>query len=342
MEILKELAGILELAKDEINIAQTSDEIEALRIKYLGRKGGLITGMMSKMGSLSAEEKPIFGAEANKARTQVEEALKAKEDAAKASDELAKFAKESLDVTLPGISPRLGRVHPLTRVRNEVYEIMTGLGFEVVDSPEIETFEQNFAKLNYPDDHPAMDEQDTFYLENDLLLRTHTTAVQTRILLDNRPPVRCVYAGRVHRREQVTLRHSHTFHQIDGLIVDEGITFADLKGTLSLLFKEMFGAHTEMRFRADYFPFTEPSAEFSFTCFNCAGNGCKICSNTGFIEFGGSGMVHPNILRGVGIDPEKYSGFAFGFGLDRVAMFRYGVPDIRMWMENDIRFLSGV
>ena len=342
MEILNELSNILSQALSEINDAKTTEEINNLRIKYLGRKGGLITGMMSKMGSLSSEEKPKFGAEANKARVQIEEVLNQKEEAAKANDELALFEKDRLDVTLPGIAPRLGRVHPLTRVRKEVYDIMTGMGFEVIDSPEIETFEQNFAKLNYPDDHPAMDEQDTFYLENDLLLRTHTTAVQTRILMDNKPPVRCVYAGRVHRREQVTLRHSHTFHQIDGLIVDEDITFADLKGTLSLLFKEMFGAHTEMRFRADYFPFTEPSAEFSFTCFNCSGSGCKMCSNTGFIEFGGSGMVHPNILRGVNIDPEKYSGFAFGFGLDRVAMFRYGVPDIRMWMENDIRFLAGV
>lgn len=342
MEILSELSKILSEALAEIENSGLSDELNELRIKYLGRKGGLITGMMNKMGSLSAEERPVFGAEANKARIAVENALLEKEELAAKNNELAQFEKDRLDITLPGIAPRLGRVHPLTRVRDEVYEIMMGLGFEVFDSPEIETFEHNFAQLNYPDDHPAMDEQDTFYLENNLLLRTHTTAVQTRILKDRKPPVRCIYAGRVHRREQVTLRHSHTFHQIDGLLVDEGVTFADLKGVLTVLFKEMFGAHTEMRFRADFFPFTEPSAEFSFTCFNCAGSGCKMCSNSGFIEFGGSGMVHPNILRGIGIDPEKYSGFAFGFGLDRVAMFRYGVPDIRMWMENDIRFLSGV
>jgi len=342
MEVLSELSGILSQALIDIEKSSTTEELTELRVKYLGRKGGLITGMMSKMGSLPPEERPKFGGEANKARVAVETALNEKEEAAKKSDVLSQFEKERIDVTLPGVSPRLGRVHPLTIIRNEVYDIMRGLGFEVFDSPEIETFEHNFTSLNYPDDHPAMDEQDTFYLSNDLMLRTHTTAVQTRILAENKPPVRCVYAGRVHRREQVTLRHSHTFHQIDGLVVDKDITFADLKGTLAMLFKEMFGYHTEMRFRADYFPFTEPSAEFSFTCFNCQGSGCKMCSNTGFIEFGGSGMVHPNILRGVDIDPEVYSGFAFGFGLDRVAMFRYGVPDIRMWMENDIRFLLGV
>jgi phenylalanyl-tRNA synthetase alpha chain len=187
-----------------------------------------------------------------------------------------------------------------------------------------------------------MDEQDSFYLTDDTLLRTHTTASQVRILSSRKPPVRCIYPGRVHRREQVTLRHSHTFHQVDGLLVDEGITFADLKGTLDAFFKELFGRDTSMRFRADFFPFTEPSAEFAITCFECHGHGCRLCSNSGWIELGGSGMVHPNILRHVGLDPERYTGWAFGFGVDRVAMRLYGVGDIRLWVENDMRFLTGV
>lgn len=341
MDILQQLTDIEAAALATLQAADTPDTLEAMRVEYLGRKG-LLTGVLRGMGALPAEERPRVGQAANEVRARLEAAFDARRLAVEAAAERAQLEAERLDVTLPGRAPRIGRKHPLTRVLDEVKGIFMGMGFEVLDGPEVETFYYNFAALNYPDDHPAMDEQDSFYLTDDVLLRTHTTATQVRILQQRTPPVRCIYPGRVHRREQVTLRHSHTFHQVDGLLVDEGITFADLKGTLAVFFKEMFGKSTEMRFRADFFPFTEPSADFSFTCFECHGAGCRLCSNSGWIEIGGSGMVHPNILRHVGLDPERYTGWAFGFGVDRVAMRRYGVGDIRLWVENDMRFLTGV
>ena len=266
------------------------------------------------MGQLPAAERPIVGQRANEVRQRLEAAFDARRAEVEAAEETRRLEDERLDVTLPGRAPRIGRKHPLSRVMDEIKAICTGLGFDILEGPEVETFYYNFNSLNYPEDHPAMDEQDSFYLNDDVLLRTHTTAMQVRILQERRPPVRCIYTGRVHRREQVDLRHSHTFHQVDGLLVDEGITFADLKGTLDAIFKELFGRNTRMRFRADFFPFTEPSAEFAFSCFECHGAGCRLCSGTGYIEFGGSGMVHPNILREVGLDPERYTGWAFGFG----------------------------
>ena len=341
MDILEQLNQIEQSALAAIGAANDPEALEAARVEYLGRKGQL-TGVLRGMGQLPADQRPAVGQRANEVRVRLEAAFTERLAAVEAGEETRRLEAERLDVTLPGRAPRIGRLHPLSRVRNEVYEIFTGLGFEVLDGPEVETFEYNFGLLNYPDDHPAMDEQDSFYITDDVLLRTHTTAVQVRILRERKPPVRCIYGGRVHRREQVDLRHSHTFHQIDGLLVDEGITFADLKGTLDACFKELFGSSTQMRFRADFFPFTEPSADFSFTCFQCHGHGCRLCSNSGWIEFGGSGMVHPNIIREVGLDPEKYTGWAFGFGVDRVAMFRYGIPYIRLLVENDMRFLTGV
>ncbi len=341
MDTLAELAQIETTALAELRAADTLDVLEAWRVDYLGRKGRL-TGVLRGMGSLPAEERPVVGGRANEVRVRLEDAFAARRAEVEAAAETAQLEAERLDVTLPGRAPRMGRAHPLTRVLDEVKAIFLGLGFDILDGPEVETFYYNFASLNYPEDHPAMDEQDSFYLTDDTLLRTHTTATQVRILQERTPPVRCIYYGRVHRREQLTLRHSHTFHQVDGLLVDEGVTFADLKGTLDAFFKELFGPQTQMRFRADFFPFTEPSADFSFTCFECHGAGCRLCSGTGWVEFGGCGMVHPNILRHVGLDPERYTGWAFGFGVDRVAMRRYGVGDIRLWMENDMRFLTGV
>lgn len=341
MDIINQLTQIEQDALVKVQEAMTRDALEAVRVEYLGRKG-LLTGVLRGMGQLSPEERPVVGQRANEVRQRLEAAFDDRRVQVEAAEEGRKLEAERIDVTLPGRAPRVGRKHPLTRVLDEVKSIFTGMGFEVLDGPEVETFQFNFASLNYPEDHPAMDDQDSFYLTDDVLLRTHTTATQTRILSERKPPVRCIYPGRVHRREQVTLRHSHTFHQVDGLLVDEGVTFADLKGTLAVFFKEMFGKTTEMRFRADYFPFTEPSAEFAITCFECHGKGCRLCSNTGWIELGGSGMVHPNILRGVGLDPQRYTGWAFGFGVDRVAMRQYGVGDIRLWVENDMRFLTGV
>ncbi|HEX2951364.1 MAG TPA: phenylalanine--tRNA ligase subunit alpha, partial [Armatimonadota bacterium] len=336
MDIINQLTQIEQDALVKVQEAMTRDALEAVRVEYLGRKG-LLTGVLRGMGQLSPEERPVVGQRANEVRQRLEAAFDDRRVQVEAAEEGRKLEAERIDVTLPGRAPRVGRKHPLTRVLDEVKSIFTGMGFEVLDGPEVETFQFNFASLNYPEDHPAMDDQDSFYLTDDVLLRTHTTATQTRILSERKPPVRCIYPGRVHRREQVTLRHSHTFHQVDGLLVDEGVTFADLKGTLAVFFKEMFGKTTEMRFRADYFPFTEPSAEFAITCFECHGKGCRLCSNTGWIELGGSGMVHPNILRGVGLDPQRYTGWAFGFGVDRVAMRQYGVGDIRLWVENDMR-----
>ncbi|MHB9131862.1 MAG: phenylalanine--tRNA ligase subunit alpha [Armatimonadota bacterium] len=341
MDTQSQLTQMEHDALERLQAAGTRDELEEVRVEYLGRKGQL-TGVLRGMGQLSAEERPVVGQRANEVRMRLEAAFEARRDEVEAAEEQRKFEAERLDITLPGRAPHIGRKHPLTRVLDEVKEIMTGLGFEVLEGPEVENFYYNFGALNYPEDHPAMDEQDSFYLTPETLLRTHTTAVQVRILQERKPPVRCIYTGRVHRREQVDLRHSHTFHQVDGLLVDEGITFADLKGTLDVLFKEMFGKNTRMRFRADYFPFTEPSAEFAFSCFECHGVGCRLCSNSGWIEFGGSGMVHPNIIREVGLDPERYTGWAFGFGADRVAMYRYGIGTIRMMVETDMRFLTGV
>jgi phenylalanyl-tRNA synthetase alpha chain len=342
MDILSQLQAIEDDALARTTAAASREALEAVRVEFLGRKEGRLTAVLRGMGGLSAEERPLVGKRANEVRERLEAALDARRVDVEAAEEAATLEAERLDVTLPGRAPRLGRLHPLSRTLEEVLEIFTGMGFDVYDGPEVESFNYNFAALNYPEDHPAMDEQDSFYLTDDTLLRTHTTAIQVRILQERTPPVRCIYYGRVHRREQLDLRHSHTFHQVDGLLVGEGVTFADLKGTLDAFFKELFGAGTQMRFRADFFPFTEPSADFSFTCFQCHGSGCRLCSNTGWIEFGGSGMVHPNILRGVGLDPERYTGWAFGFGVDRVAMFRYGIPTIRLLVENDMRFLTGV
>lgn len=340
MDILSSLVQIESAALSLLEAAGSRESLEEARVEFLGRKGQL-TGVLRGMGGLTPEERPVVGQRANEVRLRLEAAFDARRVELEAREEARKLESERLDVTLPGSAPRMGRKHPLSRILEEVEEIMTGMGFSVLDGPEVETFYYNFASLNYPEDHPAMDEQDTFYLEDDLLLRTHTTAVQVRILSERKPPVRCVYPGRVHRRENVDLRHSHTFHQIDGLLVDEGVTFGDLKGTLDVLFKEMFGPDTKMRFRADFFPFTEPSAEFAFTCFQCHGAGCRLCTS-GWIEFGGCGMVHPNILRHVGLDPQRYTGWAFGFGLDRVAMFRYGIGNIRTLMETDMRLLTSV
>jgi phenylalanyl-tRNA synthetase alpha chain len=341
-DLLQQLNEIESVATIKIATANSSETLDAVRVEFLGRKDGKLTAVLRGMGQLSADMRPVVGQRANEVRIKLEETMEQRTLAVAAIEEDCKLEQERLDITLPGRSPRLGRKHPLSRTLDEVKEIFIGLGFDILDGPEVETFHYNFGSLNYPDDHPAMDEQDSFYLNDETLLRTHTTAIQTRVLNERKPPVRVLYLGRVHRREQVTLRHSHTFHQVDGLLVDEGVTFADLKGTLDAFFKEMFGRHTQMRFRADFFPFTEPSAEFAFTCFECGGAGCRLCSGSGWIEFGGCGMVHPNILRQCGLDTEKYTGWAFGFGVDRVAMRRYGVGDIRLWVENDMRFLTGV
>jgi phenylalanyl-tRNA synthetase alpha chain len=252
----------------------------------------------------------------------------------------ARLKSEAIDVTLPGRWPARGALHPLTLVAREAAGIFAGLGYQVVEGCEVETEYYNFIALNIPAHHPVRDEHDSYYLGDDVLLRTETSANQIHTMQAQDPPIRIVSPGRVHRRDAVDARHSHSFHQLEGLAVDRNISFADLKGTLDYFWKEMFGPQTRSRFRPDYFPFTEPSAEVSISCHGCGGSGCRICGGTGWLEVGGCGMVHPNVLRNVGYDPELWQGFAFGLGLDRVAMLRYGINDIRFFLETDLRFLS--
>lgn len=334
----EQLEQILKRAKEEINSDSLKD-IEALRVKYLGKKGEL-TAILKQMGKLSAEERPIVGQLANSVRKTIEEAVdkKALELAEKAQK--ARLKEETLDVTLPGETKILGNKHPLTIVLNEIKEIFVGMGFELVDGPEVETDYYNFEALNIPKNHPARDTQDTFYITENILLRTQTSPVQVRVMEKQKPPIRILSPGRVYRSDAVDATHSPLFHQIEGLVVDKGITFADLKGTLETFIKRLYGEDSVVRFRPHHFPFTEPSAEVDVQCFNCHGEGCRLCKGEGWIEILGCGMVHPKVLENCGIDPEVYSGFALGLGLERVAMRRYGIDDMRLFFENDVRFLE--
>jgi phenylalanyl-tRNA synthetase alpha chain len=317
-----------------IAASSSQAELEQVRIALLGRKGRL-TAALRQLGRLPAEQRPALGRLANELRARLESALDSKRA------ELAEGeTKTRLDVTLPGRWPRRGHPHPLSLVTEEVCQIFIGLGFEVVSGPEVEWYALNFEALNYPPDHPAMDEQDSFYITDKILLRTQTSTVQIREMRKRAPaPMRVVAPGRIYRRENVTLTHSFMFHQIEGLMIDEGISFADLKGTMELFVKEYFGPKTRVQFRPDFFPFTEPSADFSIDCELCEGRGCSFCKGSGWVEVAGSGLVHPNVLKAGGYDPEKVSGWAFGFGLDRLAQRRFGIEHIRLLTENDMRFL---
>ena len=319
--------------------AKLPQEIEELRVRFLGKKGEL-TGILKQMGKLSPEERPVIGQLANEVRSWIETDIETRLTEIKASQMAARLESEKLDVTLPGKRPQFGAKHPLSIVLDEIKEIFIGMGFEIADGPEVETDYYNFEALNIPKDHPARDTQDTFYINENILLRTQTSPVQVRVMEQKKPPIRIISPGRVYRSDALDATHSPLFHQIEGLVVDKGITFADLKGTLETFIKRLYGEDSVVRFRPHHFPFTEPSAEVDVQCFNCKGEGCRLCKGEGWIEILGCGMVHPKVLSNCGIDPEVYSGFALGMGLERVVMRRYNIDDIRLFYENDVRFLK--
>ncbi len=335
----QQLKNIELAAKAELESVSTPDGLEALRIKYLGKKGEL-TAVLKQMAGLSAEERPVIGQLANTIRADIEAALQQKGTALKAELAAKKLAEEKLDVTLPSKKIQVGKLHPLNAVLNEIEEIFMGMGFDIAEGPEVEYDYYNFEALNLPPDHPARDTQDTFYITENILLRTQTSPAQIHVMEAQKPPIRIISPGRVYRSDAVDATHSPIFHQIEGLVVDKGITMADLVGTLDLLMKRLYGDECKIRLRPHHFPFTEPSAEVDVLCFNCGGKGCSMCKNEGYVELLGAGMVHPKVLANCGIDPEVYSGFAFGLGLERVVMRKYGINDMRLLYENDVRFLE--
>ncbi|MFA5112199.1 MAG: phenylalanine--tRNA ligase subunit alpha [Desulfobaccales bacterium] len=318
-----------------IKEAKNPEELESLRVLYLGRKGSL-TGVLRSLGQLDPEVRRRVGQEANRAKAALEEALDQALQALKAA--ARRLAATAVDVTLPGRRSPRGRLHPLNQIMAEVCDIFLHLGFEAVEGPEVELDWYNFEALNLPPDHPARDMQDTFYFDDKVLLRTHTSPMQIRTMEKRRPPVRIIAPGKVYRRDS-DITHSPMFHQVEGLLVDRGVTFADLKGVLTAFVHQMFGPEVGVRFRPSYFPFTEPSAEVDIECVICRGEGCRVCQTTGWLEVLGSGMVHPAVFEAVGYDPEIYTGFAFGLGIERIAMLKYGIDDIRLFFDNDLRFL---
>ena len=320
-------------------LAQNNAQIEDLRIKYLGKKGEL-TAVLRGMGSLSAEERPVIGQLANEVRAAIENKITELSQTAKQKALDEKLKSEKIDVTVPGEKVKIGHVHPLDLAQKQLEDIFLGMGYTIVDGPEVEYDYYNFQALNIPEDHPARDTQDTFYITDKILLRSQTSPVQARVMEKTQPPIKIISPGRVYRSDAVDATHSPLFHQLEGLVVDEGITMGDLKGTLELFAKRMFGDETKIRFRPHHFPFTEPSAEVDVSCFMCGGEGCRFCKHEGWIEILGAGMVHPNVLRNCGIDPERYSGFAFGLGIERIALLKYHIDDMRLLYENDIRFLN--
>jgi len=327
------------IAKEELNSCSDLKSLENLRIKFLGKKGEL-TSILKQMGKLSAEERPIIGQLANKVREDIENAITEKSNVLKQIEQEQNIKAESIDITLPGKKIKTGKLHPLYTVMNEIKEIFLGMGFDIAEGPEVEYDYYNFEALNLPQNHPARNTQDTFYITDNILLRTQTSSVQVHVMENNKPPIRVISPGRVYRSDAVDATHSPLFHQIEGLVVDKGITMADLKGTLETLMSRLYGEDCKIRLRPHHFPFTEPSAEVDVMCFNCHGEGCRICKGEGYIELLGAGMVHPKVLEGCGIDSEVYSGFAFGLGLERVVMRRYNISDMRLLFENDLRFLE--
>ena len=336
----EQVKQIEKCALEELNSCTELKTLEETRVKYLGKKGEL-TALLKQMGSLSKEERPVIGSMVNKVRDELEEIISSKEEKLKKEEIAKKLESEKIDVTLPSTKIRRGSKHPLNRIIEEVEDLFVSMGYDVISGPELETDEYCFERLNLPKGHPARDMQDSFYITTEYLLRTQTSAVQARAMMANKEksPIRVIVPGKTYRRED-DATHSHQFNQVEGLVIDKDITFADLKGTLEVFMKHMLGEDTKLRFRPSYFPFTEPSFEVDVSCFKCGGKGCNLCKHTGWIELLGSGMVHPNVLKMNGYDPDKYTGFAFGTGLDRLAMFKYGITDMRLLYANDVRFLS--
>ena len=327
-------------ALKEIGAASGMDQVNDTRVKYLGKKGEL-TSILRGMGALTNEERPVIGKLANEVRENIEQALGLKMDTLKEADKYGRLNKETIDITLPGKPFQIGGRHPLTRVLDEIKEIFLGLGFEIAEGPEVELDYYNFEALNFPADHPARDMQDSFYINPGVLLRTHTSPVQPRVMEKKAPhiPVKVIAPGKVYRKDDDST-HSPMFHQVEGFVIDQEISFSDLKGVLLMVARQMFGADRQIRLRPSYFPFTEPSAEIDVSCISCNGAGCRVCSNTGWLEILGAGMIHPNVLKMSGYDPEEVTGFAFGLGIERVAMLKYGIDDLRLLFDNDKRFLA--
>ncbi len=333
------LEQIKHTAVDALEHCSNLKFLEDLRVQYLGKKGEL-TQILKQMGKLSAEERPVIGQLANEVRAKIEEEISVRMKQLKEEKLQNQLQAEKIDVTMPGKKFDIGKKHPLTLVMDEIKEIFLGMGFDVVDGPEVELDYYNFEALNIPKDHPARDTQDTFYINDNVVLRTQTSPVQIRTMEQKKPPIRIISPGRVYRSDALDATHSPVFHQIEGLVVDKNVTMSDLKGTLEMFVKSLYGEDSVVRFRPHHFPFTEPSAEMDVMCFNCHGKGCRICKGEGWIEILGAGMVHPKVLQNCNIDPEEYSGFAFGMGLERVVMRRFAIDDIRMFFDNDMRFLN--
>lgn len=335
----QQLEEIRESAKSQLSKAASLAELDTLRVKYLGKKGEL-TAILKQMGKLSAEERPIIGQLANEIRADLEASIAESVEDIKQKLLEQKLKSEKIDVTLPAKKQSLGHKHPLSIVLDEVKDIFFGMGFSIASGPEVEWDYYNFEALNIPENHPARDTQDTFYITEKMLLRTQTSPCQIRVMENQKPPIRVIAPGRVYRSDAVDATHSPLFHQIEGLVVDKGITMADLKGNLESFAKRLYGEQTKIRLRPHHFPFTEPSCEIDVSCFRCGGKGCPMCKGEGWIEILGAGMVHPKVLRNCGIDPDVYSGFAFGLGLERLVMFRFNIDDMRLLYENDVRFLN--
>jgi phenylalanyl-tRNA synthetase alpha chain len=318
--------------------ANKKEHLEEIRVRYLGRKG-MITSILKNLNQVPLEGRPAFGKLANEVKSQVEAALAKRTEALRIQEPTEKTKAEVLDYTLPGRKTWSGRLHPITQISQRMIEIFYGMGFEVATGPDVETDYYNFGALNFPKDHPARDMQDTFYVDDDTLLRTHTSPVQIRVMEKRKPPLKIIAPGRCYRHEAINARSFCTFHQVEGFCVDTDITFADLKGVLSAFVWELFGKEVAVRFRGSFFPFTEPSAEMDIACVNCGGKGCGLCKYRGWLEILGAGMIDPEVLKSVGYDAEAYTGYAFGMGVERIAMLKYGVDDIRLFYENDLRFL---
>ena len=330
---------IKEQSMEEIKNVIDSKQLNDLRVKYLGKKGEL-TSILRGMGGLTPEERPIIGSLVNEVRDEIEKNIEEKEKELKILEINKKLQEEKIDVTEPSKKIEIGSVHPITQVIDEVKEVFLGMGYQIADGPEVERTYYVFDQLNTPADHPARDLQDTFYITEDMILRTQTSSVQIRTMENQKPPIKMICPGAVYRSDAVDATHSPLFHQIEGLVIDKNISMADLKGTLEMFAKKCLGENTKIRFRPHHFPYTEPSAEADVSCFVCGGKGCRVCKGEGWIELLGCGMVHPKVLENCGIDPNVYSGFAFGFGVERIAMAKFGIDDMRLLYENDVRFLK--
>ena len=335
----EKIAEIEKKSIQEIENCTTQKELNELKVKYLGKKGELTT-VLRGMGALSPEERPVIGSLVNQVRDKLNELFTEKEETFKKKELEKRLLTEKIDITEPSKKIELGSLHPITQIIKEVEEIFLGMGYKIADGPEVEKAIYNFDKLNTPPDHPARDIQDTFYITDDVVLRSQTSPVQARVMENQKPPIKIICPGAVYRSDSVDATHSPVFHQIEGLVVDKNISMTDLKGTLEMFAKKCLGENTKIRFRPHHFPFTEPSAEADVSCFVCGGKGCRVCKGEGWIELLGCGMVHPNVFKNCGIDPDVYTGFAFGFGVERIAMAKFGIEDMRLLYENDVRFLK--